>query len=191
MSLCRVTPDLAPLIDAGEKFGAIYADPPWEYANEGTRSAAGAKYNTMALGGIEAMPVGALAAESCHLHLWATSTLLPQALSVMAAWGFEYKSSCVWVKPRIGMGNYWRVSHEFLLLGVRGPSALFADKGLRSWHEAPRLKHSQKPEVFRLMVERASPGPYLELFSRRVSAGWTVFGNEVEGDLFTTEERLL
>jgi N6-adenosine-specific RNA methylase IME4 len=84
----------------------------------------------------------------------------------------------VWVKPQIGMGNYWRVSHEFLLLGVRG-SLPFADKSLRNWLEEPRGRHSAKPERVRDLIHKASPGPRLELFARRAVEGWTCWGNEI------------
>ncbi len=83
------------------------------------------------------------------------------------------------------MGNYWRVSHELLLFGVRG-SLPFRDCSVRSWLQCRRTIHSQKPEAIRMLVERVSPGPYLELFGRAEvrEMNWTVFGNEVERRLF-------
>ena len=163
---------------AGEKFGTIYADPPWKYGNQKTRGATDNHYETMTVEEICNMPVPNLAANDSHLHLWATSTLLPEALRVMAAWGFEYRSSFVWCKPQIGMGNYWRVSHEILLLGIRGNAKSFFVKDLRSWIEADRAEHSAKPEAIRGYIERASPGPFLELFGRKKVIGWTAFGNQ-------------
>lgn len=88
---------------------------------------------------------------------------------------------CLNQRPdRIGMGNYWRISHEYLLLGVRG-SLKFQDRCQPRWISASRHGHSRKPGIFRPLVERVSPGPYLELFGREeVPAGnWTVFGDEV------------
>jgi hypothetical protein len=79
------------------------------------------------------------------------------AKEIMEAWGFEYKSCFVWVKPQLGMGHYWRVSHEFLLLGVKG-SCQFADRALRSWGEFERGKHSAKPQEVRTFIESGSPG---------------------------------
>ena len=83
------------------------------------------------------------------------------------------------------MGNYWRVSHEFLLLGVRG-RLTFCDRTVRSWLEASRTVHSRKPEAVRLLIERVSPPPYLELYGRAEvpHAPWTVYGNQVEQRLF-------
>jgi len=180
--------DLKALLAAGQKFGCIYADPPWRYENQGTRGSTDDHYVTMTVEQIAAMPVAELAAESAHLHIWTTNAFLFDTLAVIRGWGFEYKSAFVWVKPQIGMGNYWRVSHEYLLLGVRG-SCPFLANNLPSWGEFPRGRHSAKPEEVRVLVERASPGPYLELFGRRAVCGWTVFGNEVERDLFTQDEK--
>jgi N6-adenosine-specific RNA methylase IME4 len=104
---------------------------------------------------------------------------------VIRAWGFRYKSCLIWIKPQLGMGNYWRVSHEYLLLGVRG-GLLFRDRTCRSWLLARRSVHSRKPFAFRALVEQVSPGPYLELYGREEhpSTDWTIYGNQVERRLF-------
>jgi N6-adenosine-specific RNA methylase IME4 len=105
--------------------------------------------------------------------------MLFDAKRVIEAWGFEYRSCFVWVKPQMGMGNYWRVSHEFMLLGTRG-EAPFRSKSLKSWGEYRRAKHSAKPEEVRALIMRASPGPYLELFGRRKVEHWSVWGNQID-----------
>jgi len=97
---------------------------------------------------------------------------------VIDAWGFAYKSTLVWIKPQMGLGNYLRSSHEFLLIGSRGNLAGRATDQ-RSWVEHDRLKHSQKPEVFRQIVEEISVGPYLELFARTAANGWHTWGNGI------------
>jgi N6-adenosine-specific RNA methylase IME4 len=172
-----VVDDLANLNE--KKFGTIYADPPWQYGNQGTRASTGNHYNTMTLKDICAMPVESLAADNAHLHLWTTNAFLFDARAVMEAWGFEYRSVFVWVKPQMGIGNYWRVSHEFLLLGIRGNAKRFNEHNHMSWAEMDRAKHSAKPEQVRRTIERVSNGPYLELFGRKQVHGWTVFGNQV------------
>ena len=121
-----------------------------------------------------------LAADSCHLHLWTTEAFREDAINLMRHWGFEHKSCRVWDKVRMGMGNYWRLQHEFLLLGVRGKAITFPEKNHRSVVRCKPGRHSEKPDEFRLTIERVSPGPYLELFGRKAVPGWTVFGNEVE-----------
>jgi N6-adenosine-specific RNA methylase IME4 len=91
----------------------------------------------------------------------------------------------VWLKPNIGLGNYWRNSHEVLLTAVRGDAKRFNDRTMSSRLVCKRGRHSEKPEHVRTMIERASPGPFLELFGRRAAPGWTVFGDQIERDLFT------
>lgn len=174
-----VVDDLGQLIEAGKTFGCIYADPPWAYDNQATRAATSDHYQTMSVEEICAEPVAELAAENCHLHLWTTNAFLFEAKRIIEAWGFEYKSVLVWVKTQMGIGNYWRVSHEFLLLGVKG-QAPFLDRKQMSWFEAKRTKHSRKPRLAREKIEKVSPGPYLELYGREQIKGWTVYGNEVE-----------
>ena len=179
---CAVA-ELDALIEQGRTFGTIYADPPWQYRNQATRAAASKHYPTMPLDEIAALPISDLAAENAHLHLWTTNAFLPSAFGIIEAWGFTYKSCLVWVKPQMGLGNYWRVSTEILLLGVRGWCP-FGGRPQRSWVEHPRTGHSRKPEVVREIIEQVSPRPRLELFGRITALGWTVWGNEVEKSLY-------
>ena len=132
--------DLRELIAAGCRFSTIYADPPWAYENEASRAAASNHYGTMAVDEICAVPVRELAEKNAHLHLWTTNAFLREAFEVIDAWGFRYKSCFVWVKDRLGMGNYWRVSQEFLLLGVRGGLS-FRDRTVQSWLKHRRTAH--------------------------------------------------
>ena len=165
-----------------DTFGCIYVDPPWRYANQGTRGATNNHYSTMTVDEICALPVGELALPKSHLHLWTTNGFIEQAFGVFRAWGFEFKSTFVWVKPQMGMGNYWRNSHEIMLTGTRG-GLTAASRAEMSWVECSRGAHSAKPDQVRARIERLSPGPYLELFGRRRVVGWTVFGNEVVSEL--------
>lgn len=180
-----IVSDLDRLMESAVRYSTIYADPPWPYANTAARGAAENHYRTMTLKSIQNEPVKALAAENAHLHLWTTNAFLREAFDVIHAWGFRYKSCLVWVKPQLGMGNYWRVSHEFLLFGVRGQLP-FRDNTCRSWQLARRTVHSRKPFLFRGLIEQVSPGPYLELYGREEQphTNWTVFGNQVERRLF-------
>jgi N6-adenosine-specific RNA methylase IME4 len=185
---CRVE-DLAVLSARGRRFGVIYADPPWAYGNQGTRGATSDHYHTMTTDDIAALPVAGLAADDALLHLWTTNAFLFESKAVIESWGFKYKSCFVWVKPQMGMGNYWRVSHEFLLLGVRGRPA-FGSRATMSWLELPRDEHSAKPERVRALVELVSPRPRLELFGRKVCEGWTVWGNEIRRNVFLEESEV-
>ena len=172
-------------LSSEDRFGTIYADPPWQYDNKATRGAAQNHYSTMRLDDIIGLPVKKLSARNSQLHLWTTNAFLHACLNeVIPAWGFKFRGMFVWCKEEMGLGNYWRCSHEYLLLGIRG-SATFNDKTLRSWEESPRGRHSAKPRWVRDMVHRAGKGPYLEMFGREAVSGWTVFGNQIEKTLFS------
>ncbi len=175
--------DFDALVRNGEKFGSIYADPPWLYDNQGTRAATGNHYGGMTVDELCALPVRDIVADDAHLHLWTTNGFLFDCPRIFDAWGFEFRSSFVWVKPQMGIGNYWRNSHEFLLTAIRGDAKRFSDKSLKSWLECDRGVHSAKPEQVRHFIERASPGPYLEMFARSGSPNWTVWGNQIPGNL--------
>jgi len=167
---------------AGQKFGCIYVDPPWKYSNQGTRGATNNHYSTMTVADIAALPVESVSADKAHLHLWVTNAFLQDAFSIITAWGFEFKSTFVWVKSQMGMGNYWRNSHEIMLTATRGKQTAIS-KAEMSWLECKRGAHSCKPDAIRERIERLSPPPYLEMFGRKSVDGWTVFGNEVSDEL--------
>lgn len=169
-------------------FRVITADPPWKYENRATRAAAEDHYPTLSIGelcmlDVDGRTVADCAADGAHLYLWATNAFLRDAFTVMEDWGFEYKTCLTWVKPQLGIGNYFRSMTEHVLFGVRGRLAVM-DGNQPNWFRHDRGRHSRKPECFYELVERVSPGPYLELFGRRdplgfpPREGWTVWGNE-------------
>lgn len=169
----------APPLPTGP-FSLIYADPPWQMGASGAGSAPEDHYPTMTLDEIAALeiPVG----ETSVLFLWAVNSLLPEALEVMGAWGFAYRANLVWVKPSIGPGNWARQRHELLLVGTRGQMRTpYEQDRPDSVIEAPRGRHSAKPEDAYLRIERAYPElTKCELFARGVPRpGWTAWGNEV------------
>ena len=165
------------------KFSLILADPPWQYENAPVgdpRRSAEAHYDTMSLDEICGLPVGDIAADDSALFLWATNPMLPEALKVMDAWGFRYRTNMAWVKDRMSTGYWFRGQHELLLLGVRGrfPTPLKTQVP-SSVLQAPRGKHSQKPAEVAEMLERIFPeAAKLELFCRAPRDGWAVWGNE-------------
>ena len=184
---CTIT-DLEVLAASGRRFGCIYADPPWLYDNQGTRAATGNHYSGLTVEQLCEFPIQQLAADDAHLHLWTTNGFLFDCPRIFAAWGFEFRSSFVWVKPQIGIGNYWRNSHEILLTAIRGNAKRFNDHSMPSWIQCDRGAHSAKPEQVRAMLQKASPPPYLELFGRLPADGWTVWGNQIERNLFQPQE---
>lgn len=179
-SLSRVGRGAGRVFPQGE-YRTIVADPPWRYSNRSTRGAAEDHYQTLTVEELcdPARWLGAPlpVAENAHLYLWTTNAFLRDAFAVMEAWGFVYKTCLTWVKPQIGLGNYFRNSTEHALFGVRGKMRTTA-RDVPTWFQAKRGRHSAKPESFLDLVERSSPGPYLELFSRRQRFGWDTWGDE-------------
>jgi N6-adenosine-specific RNA methylase IME4 len=163
-------------------YGCIYADPPWRFelwAESGKDSVADNHFPTMDTEAIKAVSVPA--ADDCALFLWATVPMLPQAIDVMKAWGFTYKSLITWVKDRTGTG-YWTLNKvELLLIGTRGdvPAPTSGEQPPQVI-EAPRLRHSEKPDIFAREIEKLYPNvPKLEMFARKARPGWDHHGNEL------------
>jgi N6-adenosine-specific RNA methylase IME4 len=171
-----VVPDEPAALPDGT-FRVVVADPPWQYGNKATRGAAEDHYATMTIEALCELDVESRLADDAHLYLWVTNGFLREGFDVLAAWGFEYKTCLTWVKPQMGMGNYFRSSTEHVLFGLRG-SLKTQDRALMNWFQAPRGKHSAKPDSFYDLVEKASPGPYFEMFARRRRLGWSAWGNE-------------
>lgn len=162
-------------------FGVVYADPPWRfetYSENGMDRSADNHYPTMSLNDIAALKVPA--ADDCVLYLWATVPMLPEALNVMEAWGFKYKSQIVWVKDRIGTGYWTRNQHEILLIGTKGGIPAPAQGSQpSSVINAPLGRHSEKPAIFAEIIESLFPTtPKVELFCRSPRKGWDVHGNQ-------------
>jgi len=163
------------------KYRIIYADPPWQYENSGFTESAEGQYPTMPVDEICALPIGAMATPESVLFLWATNPLLQEAIQVMKAWGFEYKTNIAWIKD-IGRGKGWylKSKHELLLIGVRDNTPHPAERP-DSAQEADRGSvHSKKPEHFYDLIESMYPdGNKIELFARNTTRqGWETWGNE-------------
>jgi N6-adenosine-specific RNA methylase IME4 len=172
-------------------FETVLADPPWRFQNRTGKMAPEhkrlARYGTMTLADIAALPVGDVVSEGAHLYLWVPNALLAEGLEVMRHWGFTYKTNLVWFKTRKdggpdgrGVGFYFRNVTELVLFGVRGSRRTLAP-GRSQVNLFPERKreHSRKPEQLYDIIERCSPGPYLELFARHLREGWHQWGDEL------------
>ncbi len=124
-----------------------------------------------------------------HCYLWVPNALLPQGLSVLEAWGFDYKANIVWHKVRKdggsdgrGVGFYFRNVTELLLFGTRGRGARTLSAGRRQVNliASRKREHSRKPDEQYPLIESCSPGPFLELFGRGIRAGWLTWGNQAD-----------
>lgn len=173
------------------RYKTIVADPPWPLKwkmspGVGTRHL---DYSTMSITEIAALPIREWADDACNLFLWTTNGYLPEALELVRFWRFEYRMLFTWCKPT-GMGAHPRNATEHIVLASRGPILQVLDRGpivqvldrrqpqTLNWLQAPTEGHSVKPDVFNDIIERISPGPYLELFARRQRLGWDTWGNE-------------
>jgi len=178
-----------------KKYSTIYADPPWRFQNRSGKVAPEHKrlnrYETMSLEDIKNLPVSEIAAEKSHLYLWVPNALLPDGLAVMEAWGFEYKSNLIWEKVRKdgepdgrGVGFYFRNVTEILLFGVKGNKNRTLDPARSQVNLIRTMKreHSRKPDEMVDLIERCSPGPYLEMFARGDREGWDMWGNQATDD---------
>jgi N6-adenosine-specific RNA methylase IME4 len=190
-----------------KKYNVIYADPPWQYKQKKTgrsnNSGAKDKYNTMPLHEIQNMPIADICENDSLLFMWATIPLLPQAMSVIPAWGFEYKTLIVWEKTGIlGMGNWLRIQTEMILVGIRGEVRPFEHQE-KNIYKHPICEHSAKPHFFRELVMKLSAKSLdrcerLELFARSREGmfsnyeyeGWDVFGNQVENSIMLPEWKI-
>jgi len=180
-------------------YATIVADPPWPYKDRfgaehrmpkpngqhHQRGVADMGYSEMSLPDLQKLPVVDLVADDAHLYLWVTNTFLEQGYAIARSWGFQPKTILTWCKVhqddpgRVSMktGYYFRGATEHALFCVRGSLPLQTSEGLPTAYLWPRIgEHSRKPEAFIDLVEKASPGPYVELFCRRPRLGWDSWG---------------
>jgi N6-adenosine-specific RNA methylase IME4 len=168
-------------------FDIIYADPPWRYdwaiPNKGVEVER--HYPTMTEEEICALEVPAKT--DSVLYLWATAPKLREAISVIDAWGFNFKTCAVWDKLVPLMGYWFKGQHELLLVATRGHfSPPPVELRISSVIRCNRSEHSSKPDVVRDAIERWFPNATrLEMFSRLKRPGWESFGNQIESDLFS------
>jgi N6-adenosine-specific RNA methylase IME4 len=185
--------NLDALANSDKKFGVIYIDPPWSfhvYSEKGKQRSPERHYDVQSLDDIKAMPIEKLAADDCALLLWAVHNQLPDALNVIKAWGFTYKTvAFTWVKQNksgeglfTGMGYWTRSNTEVCLLATRGSPKRLA-KDVPQVILSPVGEHSVKPDEARTRIERLLPGPYLELYGRQPMPGWSVWGNQISRNL--------
>ena len=163
-----------------DQYDIIYADPPWRYEGNTARPSDTIEkhYPTMELEEIKNMFVPS--GDNCILYMWTTSPKIEEGLQVLNAWGFKYRSQLIWDKNRLGLGYWFRVQHEILMVGVKGDvSPPPKTKRIRSIYKETRGHHSKKPDSIRRLIDEWYPDKSkLELFARDTFQGWDVHGNE-------------
>jgi N6-adenosine-specific RNA methylase IME4 len=164
-----------------KRYRTIVADPPWQFGSAATKADARKHYDTMPLHDICGLPVEALAEDDAHLWLWAVNGLMEEAYRVVRAWGFFPVTLVTWCKKQPGVGHYLRNNTEHMILATRGRPLVPDVKPLATWYVWPRSEHSTKPDASYDLIEAVSPGPYVELFSRRSRFGWDAWGDQALG----------
>lgn len=194
------------------KYHTILADPPWPYhspkavVGNGGRGSANVEhiiqvdverhYHTMSIQQMEELPIKDMCEDNAHLYLWTTNSFMVEAHDIARSWGFMPKTILTWVKtknseivePSMKTGYWYRSATEHIVFCVKGKLRL-SGKATPTAFLLPRLPHSVKPDFFYDLIESQSPGPYLELFARRVRDGWSSWGDEIESNVILHENK--
>jgi len=187
----KYIPDVAAMETQMKKYKIIYADPPWRYARSKAQGAAEKHYPTMSIEELCALPVKEIADKDCILFLWATFPQLKEALQLIKAWGFTYKSvAFVWLKQNrksptwfYGLGFWTRGNAEICLLATKGHPKRQSNK-VHQFIISPVEQHSKKPDITReKILALMGDLPRIELFARQHTPGWDVWGNEIKSDI--------
>lgn len=185
-----------------KRYCTICADPPWPLKGAHLRpwvmGAGGRRaratvmpYEVMSMEDMAALPIADLVADDCRLFMWVVPEFHRNGggLALAEAWGFTVVNEIIWQKPNYGLGKFPRPGHEPLFICKRGNPKwndvpeVSATHSVQKWN-VPRMRgnggkcHSQKPDAALDLIERVSPGPYVELFARRARFNWDVWGDE-------------
>jgi N6-adenosine-specific RNA methylase IME4 len=180
------------------RYRTIVADPPWKYTQTPTERTGGGvsaehQYRTRTTDELAHIDVAAMAAPDAHLYMWVTNPVLTKqrqtisgsldAIDLARVWGFTPVTLLTWVKSEngAGMGFYFRGDTEHVLFCVRGTLPIPAAVRESNVFRGKKGQHSAKPDAFLDLVERVSPGPYVELFARRARFGWDYWGDQSLG----------
>ena len=184
-----------------KKYSVVLADPPWDIQQKGAHGAA-KHYDLMNLDDIKKMgeAIQDITEDNAHLWLWVTNATIPYVKEILEEWGFTYRSILTWCKPRIQLGVYLRNATEQVIFATRGKAPV-GFKAQPTWQFWPMQDHSHKPEELYAIIERVSgklnlneeqiesgvKNKKLELFARRPTPGWDVWGNEIDSDISLAE----
>ncbi len=168
-----------------KKYSIIYCDPPWSYENKKTggshKSGAASKYRVQTTKNL--IDIKPPCKKDAILFLWVTVPHLESGIDLMNSWGFKYKTTIIWDKERFGMGFWFRIQTEFLLIGIKGNIKPFRAQ-IRNIHAEKSLKHSRKPAYFRKIIEMLGYNDKLEMYARSGNReGWDLFGNQAENSI--------
>lgn len=170
----------------GVPFKALIIDPPWEFEIWSVRGNAKTNYDLLPLDELCALPISNLGAKDSVVFLWSTNPKLREALTVLDAWGWNYRTKFPWIKTTeghkldYGTGYWARGISEDIMIATRGNISAPRLDGFLGLI-GPNVEHSRKPQDIHFLAESTTPGPYLEIFGRYQRPGWIVFGNDNRG----------
>lgn len=174
----------------GNSFRCIVADPPWQPSlhkntvgrREGPYRAGPQRYyDVMTVDQVCALNVPS--ASKSHLWLWVLNQHVDWGYRAARAWGFEPQQMLTWRKPGLGTGRFQGNTESVLVCRRGGPVGNAFGMTGGTGFNWPRGRHSEKPAAFFELVERVSPGPYLEMFARTERSGWSNWGREAPSGL--------
>ena len=175
------------IFNTDKKYNIIYADPPWSYKDKKCNGACEFHYSTMDIKDICKLPIQGITNKDCVLFLWVTYPMLKEAMELIEAWGFKYKTiGFQWVKQNksgngffFGLGRWTRGNTECCLIATKGKPKR-VDNSVGQLIISPLQEHSKKPnEAREKIVKLMGDIPRIELFARQYSDGWDCWGNEV------------
>jgi N6-adenosine-specific RNA methylase IME4 len=175
------------IFNTEKKYNIIYADPPWKYQDKSCQGACEFHYNTMKIDEICKLPIRDITDNDCVLFLWTTYPMLQEAMQLIKAWGFKYKTiGFQWIKQNksgngffFGLGRWTRGNTECCLIATKGKPKR-TNNSVSQLIISPLQAHSKKPNETRTkIVELMGDLPRIELFARQYADGWDCWGNEV------------
>ncbi|MDR1695610.1 MAG: DNA methyltransferase [Endomicrobium sp.] len=185
------------IFNTSNKYRIIYADPPWQYQDKSCQGAAAKHYKTMTESDICTLPVATISEKDCVLFMWATYPKIEEALKVIKAWGFQYKTIAFqWIKTNkslrnggslflhqksffFGLGRWTRGNSECVLLATKGKPKRESNS-VSQLVISPLTRHSEKPQEVRERIKKLMGGGLsIELFARKQEDGWDCWGDEV------------
>jgi hypothetical protein len=132
-------------------YDVVVVDPPWPVDDPDLA------YPTMPEHELLALHIPAAA--DFHLFVWSTQHFLPMAFRLLSAWGFTYQCTFVWHNNKGPQPTaYPHFNCEFALYARRGNPKFVDTKRFATCFEAPRGRHSEKPEKFYAMLRRVTAG---------------------------------
>ena len=190
---------LPAVVGSQTKYQIIYADPAWDFKGGGIYQDSGRKdrsissqYKLTKTNDMAKLPIKDITDKDAFLFMWCTDSHLKQGIELMEAWGFRYSTiAFIWVKQYASgslcsnVGRWTMKNCEIVLLGLKGtPLKYKKAKNIKQLVMAERTGHSVKPDEVRNRISQLCGDlPRIELFARKKTDGWDVFGNEVEGSV--------